>query len=220
MRIKELILVSQDENHRIDSHKTRITEWILTRRESQNRFSQDENHRIDSHKMRITESILTRRESQNRFSQDKNHWIDSHKMRITESILTRQESQNRFSHRHENESLAKNLKMRKNGQKCLKKPENQQNGAQKTWIQVYTGRFSCLLTRRESQNRFSQDKNHRIASHKTRITELPLTRITSHNDSCNIQIWESISLTESNSKHSLDHMYIFPPMIWGLIILW
>ena len=33
--------------------------------------------------------------------------------------------------RHENESLWKKLKMRKNGQKCLKKPENQQNGAQK-----------------------------------------------------------------------------------------
>ena len=33
--------------------------------------------------------------------------------------------------RHENESLGKNLKMRKNGQKCLKNPENQQNGAQK-----------------------------------------------------------------------------------------
>ena len=47
--------------------------------------------------------------------------------------------------RHENESLGKNLKMRKHGQKCLKKPENQQNGAQKTWIQVYTWRFSCLI---------------------------------------------------------------------------
>ena len=34
-------------------------------------------------------------------------------------------------YRYENESLEKNLKMRKNGQKCLKKPENQQNGAQK-----------------------------------------------------------------------------------------
>ena len=32
---------------------------------------------------------------------------------------------------HENESLGKNLKMHKNGQKCLKKSENQQNGAQK-----------------------------------------------------------------------------------------
>ena len=35
--------------------------------------------------------------------------------------------------------------MRKNWKKCIKKtPENQQNGAQKTWIQVYTWRFSCL----------------------------------------------------------------------------
>ena len=44
----------------------------------------------------------------------------------------------------------KNLKMCKNGQKCLKKPKISRMGHKKTWIQVYTWRFSCL---KQSQNR-------------------------------------------------------------------
>ena len=52
------------------------------------------------------------------------------------------ENQHKVSFRHENESLGKNPKMHKNGQKCLKKPENQQSRAQKN---LHSGLYPKIL---------------------------------------------------------------------------
>ena len=56
-------------------------------------------------------------------------WVEAG--RIIPMLLLKYFNCRLYSYRHENESLGIKLKMRKNGQKCLKKPENQQNGAQK-----------------------------------------------------------------------------------------